>query len=239
MLGLHAASDRFVAALTPADEHMGLWASRLFHAMHIFPIGWYYLVPYEVPTLFPCSLSFTQRKGAPFWLYHAIKAVAWALLTTVLVRRGGRAGAAMACAAIVSGLLGSVLWTVEVDVERHKLAQLLEFVVCTQLMAFVRMRARFKAGVYVALAGVVALAVVIETLEKRLGLPEEGELAARAGAIAAWRRCVVEGGCPGLDARELRALWWSKGVWLACEWAMFCSMSLGITSGWATQRKKE
>ena len=44
--------------------------------------------PFEDPLLFPCSLSFTQRKA---WMlaYHIIKSFAWLLLGVVLVRRGG------------------------------------------------------------------------------------------------------------------------------------------------------
>ena len=231
MFYLHSRAEALAAAVTPTDVHLAVWASRIFHTLHILPIALYYAIPFEDPLLFPCSLSFTQRKGLPMIAYHIIKSLAWLLLGSVLVRRGGAYGAFWLAAVNVPGLCGSFFYTVESDIEKHKVAQLVELLVATQLMPYIKMPRRYKAGVYVFLVLLIIFTVIIETIEKEFNLPTEGELASSPTVIAAWRRCVVDKAC-GHDASKMTLIWWSKLAWLASEWLMFASLFQGIGKGW-------
>ena len=103
---LRSRAEALAAAVTPTDVRLAVWASRIFHSLHILPIALYYAIPFEDPLLFPCSLSFTQRKGLPMIAYHIIKSLAWLLLGSVLVRRGGAYGAFWLAAVNVPGLCG-------------------------------------------------------------------------------------------------------------------------------------
>ena len=237
MFWLHSRAEALAAAVTPTDVRRAVWASRIFHSLHILPIALYYAFPFEDPLLFPCSLSFTQRKGLPMIAYHIIKSLAWLLLGSVLVRRGGAYGAFWLAAVNVPGLCGSFFYTVESDIEKHKVAQLVELLVATQLMPYIQMPRRYKAGVYGFLVLLIVFTVIIEAIEKEFNLPTEGELASSPTVIAAWRRCVVEKAC-GHDASKMTLIWWSKLAWLASEWLMFASLFQGIGKGWETKPRR-
>ena len=146
MFYLHSRAEALAGAVTPADVRRAVWASRIFHTLHILPIALYYAIPYEDPLLFPCSLSFTQRKGLPMIAYHIIKSLAWLLLGSVLIRRGGAYGAFWLLMVNVPGLCGSFFYTVESDIEKHKVAQLVELLVATQLMPYIKMPRRRSSG---------------------------------------------------------------------------------------------
>ena len=149
MFYLHTRAAALADAVTPGDIRRAVWAARFFHSMHVLPILLYYVVPFEEPLMFPCSLSFTQRKGYPYVAYHVLKlALGWPLLASVLVRRGGAYGLFWVAMVNVPGLCGSAFFTVETDLDKHKLAQLIELLVATQLMPYISMPRRYKAGVH-------------------------------------------------------------------------------------------
>ena len=88
MFYLQTRAAALADAVTPGDIRRAVWAARFFHSMHVLPILLYYVVPFEEPLMFPCSLSFTQRKGYPYVAYHVLKlALGWPLLASVLLQQ--------------------------------------------------------------------------------------------------------------------------------------------------------
>ena len=42
MFWLHSRAEALAAAVTPTDVRLAVWASRIFHTLHILPIALYY-----------------------------------------------------------------------------------------------------------------------------------------------------------------------------------------------------
>ena len=41
MFWLHSRAEALAAAVTPTDVRLAVWASRIFHSLHILPIALY------------------------------------------------------------------------------------------------------------------------------------------------------------------------------------------------------
>ena len=208
---------RFQSNLCQPDTKMLLiLGSRLFHACQYATFFLYHLV--DAAPVWPATISFTIRRGAPRFLHHALWLAGWFVTATAIARSG--TSVAFCAQMVATGVVSVIIFPVGRGVKSdqvHVAGATLYILDHHFLLRLMSVPLLYCIGYYVSFAALAIGVVESKRLERAAGLPDGFDEGPRLWAA--------------LDRVGLRRRhWWARFLVMVSEYAAFTFFVAGFVA---------
>ena len=214
---------RFRASLTAADVATIKSARNYFIASQLIPELLYFVL--DAAPKFPCSISFSIRRGLPRWTQHAGWLYGWYLMSSVLWHAGGPFLSFFGVTMFVTGFVGVCVFrlgdgsTFTSAIHSYSAGlYMLDHVVLVEILGITAWYRRAFVGAMLITFATYAWKV---RLERTNGIHGEVDDGGKAQLRELWRRA----------PSNARLLWWVELCFMVCENVLFLAFVGGMASG--------
>ena len=199
-------------------EWLLLTGARLFHACQYGSLLLYHLV--DPDAVFPATISFSIRRGAPRYLHHALWLGGWCATTLAVRRAGSATDVAFCCQMVVTGMVVVIFAPVGRGVKTdmvHTASAALYIFDHHYLLRLLSVPLEYCVGYYASFALFALGLTESKRLERAAGLPEG-----------------LDEGPPLHAALERtgsrRRHWWARLLVMVAEYATFTFFVAGFVA---------